>query len=104
MLAAAKLGRDPAGEVKAARAEAKAALIVGEVVEWYIERQEQRLKSRSYTEIVRHLRVDAKPLHAHRMDKVTQRMIADLLEDIAKRAPVAAKPRARELIGAVRLG
>jgi integrase len=90
LLAAAKLGRDPAGEVNAARAEAKAAMTIGEAVEKYLDRQEQHLKPRSYAEIVRHLRVDAKPLHRHRVDKVTQRMVADLLEDIARRAPVAA--------------
>jgi integrase len=90
LFAKVKLNQDPAGEAAAKKAETNAALRFDAVVEQYLEWQQKRMKSRSHAEIVRHLRVDAKPLHTYRVDQVTQAMVADLLDSIVDRAPVAA--------------
>ena len=86
LLAKARLGGDPAGEMKAA----KSGITVGKLVEQYLARQKARMKARSYVELERHLQQKLKPLHGERADHVTQRAVVQLLEAIAETAPVAA--------------
>ena len=55
LIAAVKLGGDPAGQAKEARAAAKAAITVGELVAAYLKHQKPRMRKRSYEELRRHL-------------------------------------------------
>ncbi len=56
----------------------------------YLAYQEPRMKLRNYAELKRHLESHAKPLHTDRVRQVTQRSVVDLLQRLAKTAPVAA--------------
>jgi integrase len=104
LLAAVKLGGDPAGDVKNARAAARAAITVRDLVTRYLKYQKSRMRVRSFEELRRHLSgakdeggsrprhgkpLDAKPLHKH-AGRVTRAMIAEVLEDIAEVAPTTA--------------
>jgi len=62
ILAAVRLGKDPAGD-KAERRE-KLAETFGALLPRFLARQRQRLKPRSYEEVERHLLAHAKPLHS----------------------------------------
>jgi integrase len=84
LIASAKLGGDPAGEVEAAKREAKTALAVAELADRYLDNQKPRIRPRSYIELERHLKKHAKPLHSEGAGKVTQRAIVDLLHGVAK--------------------
>lgn len=86
LLAAAKLGGDPA----AARRQAKASIGTRAMVDAYLEHQAARMKARSHQELKRHLLVHAKPLHSTPACDVTQREVVKLLGRIAEAAPVAA--------------
>ncbi|MGH7083917.1 MAG: tyrosine-type recombinase/integrase, partial [Acetobacteraceae bacterium] len=101
LLAAAKLGGDPAAEAK----KAKGALKLEELIARYLEHQKPRVKGRSYTELERHLRTyfdgkegkeDKAPLREHRSllkqaaGGVTQRQIVELLQRLGQTAPIAA--------------
>lgn len=105
LIAAAKLGGDPAGEAKQAKAATKAAITVGELVEKYLANQRARMRERSFEELRRHLGgakpdgesrprygkpLDAKPLHNRPAGKVTQREIVELLQGMAGVAPTTA--------------
>lgn len=105
LIAEARLGGDPAGNVKQAKAEAKEAITVGELVEKYLTHQRPRLRTRSYEELRRHLGgrrdagesrprhgkpLDVKPLHGLRAARLTQRDIVELLQGIAQLAPTQA--------------
>jgi integrase len=86
LLAAAKLGGDPAGEAKKRRMEIR----LGELVERYLANQKPRMRARSFEELSRHLTVHAKPLHGQAAARVTQRALAELFQGLASRAPVTA--------------
>jgi integrase len=101
---AARDGRDIRAERKAAReaAAAKAADTLGRMIEAYLERRAKpRQKPRSYIETERNLRVAWGPLHAHPVDGVTRRDVADQLERIRReRGPTAARNARVYLSGA----
>ena len=89
LLAAVRLGRDPASEKLEARAEA--AETFGALLPRYLARQRAKLKPRSYVETERHLLVTAKPLHSHPVKKLDRRVIAMRLAAAAESSgPVAA--------------
>jgi len=104
LISAVKLGGDPAGEVKQARAAAKAAITVREVVDRYLRHQKLRMRERSYEELRRHLggakegkgrprhgkALDAKPLHSRPAARVTQQEVVELLQGMADLAPITA--------------
>jgi site-specific recombinase XerD len=99
LLAAVKLGQDPAGEAAAKKAEVKAAITFAELVERYLDHQKRRLKPRSFDELQRHLRKHAKPLHEQHAGKVTKRAVVELLEDVVERGPVGANRTRAALSG-----
>jgi integrase len=105
LIAVVKLGGDPAGDTKQAKAAAKAAITVGELVNRYLMHQKSRMRERSYEELRRHLGgardgvksrprharpLDATPIHKHAASRVTQRMAVELLQDLALVAPTTA--------------
>jgi integrase len=89
ILAAVRLGKDPAGDIAAAR-HAPLAASFAEEMERFLHFQQQRLKPRSLLEVDRHLRVNGKPLHALELAKIDRRTIATQLTRIAEKHPVAA--------------
>jgi hypothetical protein len=80
LLAQVRLGKDPAADK--ARARVAAAETFGALLPRFLKRQETRLRPRSYVETVRHLEVNAKPLHGLPIEAVTRRAIADQLAKI----------------------
>lgn len=68
LLAAARLGRDPAGERIEARVQAAETL--GALLPRFLARQRAELKSRTYQEVERHLLVQAEPLHARALKSI----------------------------------
>jgi integrase len=89
ILAAVRLGKDPAGDIAAAR-NAPLAVSFGEEMERFLRFQQQRLKPRTLLEVDRHLRVHGKALHGLELAKIDRRTIATQLTRIAERGPVAA--------------
>ena len=82
LLAAVRLGRDPAGEKLEARAEA--AETFGALLPRYLARQSAKLKPRSLVETKRHLLVRAKPLHPRPVRTIDRRAIAIRLSEVAE--------------------
>jgi integrase len=82
LLAAVKLGGDPAK----AKAEERAAAAntVGALIPAFLERQRQRLKPRSVIETTRHLTKHARPLHSQGIKSIDRRMVAQLLGEIER--------------------
>jgi integrase len=82
IMAAVRLGGDPAQE----RAEAReqAANTIGGLVPVFIGRQRKRLRPRSMVEVERHLLKHAKPLHGQGVKAIDRRAIAKLLEGIER--------------------
>jgi integrase len=105
LMAAVKLGGDPAGEAKDAKDAARAAITVGDLVEKYLKHQKPRIRERSYEELRRHLGspkdggivrprhskpLDATPLHKLPAGRVSQRAVVELMQGIADAAPTTA--------------
>ena len=86
LIASAKLGGDPAGE----REQARRAITVAELANSYLTHQRDRMKPRSFGELRRHLDKHATPLLGQPAAGLTQRAIVELLQNIAKAAPVTA--------------
>ena len=98
LLAAVRLGNDPAAEKSADRA--NAAHAVGALLPRFLARQRARLKPRSLQETVRHLEQHVRPLHAYPIEKVDRRQVAGLLSDIADASGPAAANRVRASLSA----
>jgi integrase len=94
LLAAVRLGRDPAGEKVDARRQAmdKAAeTFGGELLRRYLAHKRASVRPRSYVEIERHLRGHAKSLHGRPVTGIKRRDIAIVVAKIAETSgPVAA--------------
>jgi integrase len=89
LLAAVRLGRDPAGDRLEARA--KTAETFGALLPRFLVRQRARLKPRSYEEVERHLLVHSKSLHSRPVTELDRRAVAVRLSEIADRSgPTAA--------------
>jgi integrase len=98
LLAAVRLGRDPAAEKATVRA--KAAETFGALLPRFLERQRARLKPRSFEEVERHLAAHAKPLHGRPIEAIDRRAIATRLAEIAKASGPAASNRVRTSLSA----
>jgi integrase len=98
ILAAVRLGRDPAGEKLEARSKIEASF--ASLLPRFLARQRSRLKPRSYEETERHLLAHAKPLHGLGVEKIDRRMIALRLGEIAERNGPAAANRVRASLSA----
>ena len=98
LLAAVRLGRDPASEKAEVRA--KAAETFGALLARFMERQRARLKRRSYEEVERHLLMHAKPLHTRPIEAIDRRAIASHLAEIARTSGPAASNRVRASLSA----
>jgi integrase len=89
LLAKARLGQDPAGEKAEARA--AAAMTFGSILPRYLERQQARLKPRSFQEVDRHLSSHLQTFHSQPIGDIDRRTIAVRLAEIAKASgPTAA--------------
>jgi integrase len=82
LLAAVKLGRDPAAEKHTARV--KAGETFGALLPRHLAHQRAALKPRSYQEVERHLTAHCRPLHGRPVDAIDQRAAALLLANIAE--------------------
>ena len=99
IMAAVRLGRDPAGEKLEFRV--RAAETFGKAVERFLERQRVRLRPRSYSEVERHLDRQAKPLHRLPLAKIDRRTIAGRLSELAKESGPIAADRCRASLSAL---
>jgi integrase len=89
ILAAVRLGQDPASAKIEARA--KVAQTFGSLLPGYLAHQRTRLKPRSFEEVERHLANHLKSLHPRAIDAIDRRAIAIKLGEIAEsRGPTAA--------------
>ena len=88
LLAAVRLGRDPAGEKLEQRQ--KISTTFGALLPRFLARQRSRLKPRSYLETKRHLLVHARPLHGLGVEKIDRRTIAIRLAELEQNGPAAA--------------
>ena len=99
LLAAVRLGRDPAGEKLEQRQ--KVSTTFGALLPRFLARQRSRLKPRSYQEAERHLLVHAKPLHGLGVEKIDRRTIAIRLAELASRTgrprPTGSAPACRRI-------
>jgi integrase len=75
-----RLGRDPSADKSEARAQS--ATTFKAVAQKYLDRQKSELRPRSYREIVRHLNVNARPLHSEPLAKIDRRRIAELISGL----------------------
>jgi len=98
LLAQVRLGKDPAADK--ARARVAAAETFGALLPRFLKRQETRLRPRSYVETVRHLEVNAKPLHGLPIEAVTRRAIADQLAKIEEGIGAVTRNRVRSSLSA----
>jgi integrase len=98
LLAKVRLGGDPAAEKDQARV--RASETFGALLPTYLERQQARMKPRSYAETGRHLERHAKALHRLPIESITRRTIAAQLTKIAKQnGPTAANRTRASLSG-----
>ena len=98
LLAKVRLGGDPAAEKKQARV--KAGETFGALLPRFLKYQETRTKPRSHVETVRHLQVNAKPLHSLPIETVTRRVIAEQLAKIEETIGAITRNRARSSLSA----
>src|SRR5262249_10238739 len=98
LLAQVRLGRDPASEKELAKATAGETF--GALLPRFLEHQKTRIRPRSYVETVRHLEVNARPLHGLPITAVTRRTIADRLALIQKDIGAVTRNRARSSLSA----
>jgi integrase len=99
LLAAVRVGRDPAGEKIETRARADETL--GTIAERFLARQEARLRRSSYLETQRYLRGHWKPLHGYSLGKVSRATVANQLSSIAVKSGPTAADRARAALSAL---
>jgi integrase len=80
LYAKVRLGADPAGEKEHARL--KAGETFEAILGPYLERKRGELRESSYSDVERHLRIHAKPLHRMQFDKITRRDVASCIASI----------------------
>ena len=99
-LAHKDLGKDP--QAARAAAKARAAVTLGSVIKNYLSRQvTPRLRSRSATEVKRHLEKHWSPLHRHQIDKITRTMVASRLAELVEASGPIAANRSRASLNAM---
>ncbi|HEY2758893.1 MAG TPA: integrase arm-type DNA-binding domain-containing protein, partial [Pseudolabrys sp.] len=97
-LAEVTLGRDPQAEREAAKA--KAAVLLGPVVDRYLELKKTKTRKNTYVADHRYLTSYWKPLRKLPIESVTRRQVAARLNDLlSERGPTAAA-RARQSLSA----
>jgi len=98
LYAQVRLGGDPAGEKAAAKVQ------TGETFQAaaraFLERQRGRVRPRTYTDIERHLLVNAKPLHALPLSGVHRRDVATILNAIGTSSGAVTANRLRSTLSA----
>jgi integrase len=99
ILAAVKLGGDPAKDKAEARAQA--AHTLGALIPAFLDRQRKRLKPRSMIETERHLTKHARPLHAQGIKSIDRRAVAQLLEEIERNNGAACANSVRASLSAL---
>jgi integrase len=102
-----RLGGDPAADKETARLETNN--IVGPLIDQYLDARKLEWRPNSLREFKRHLLVYAKPLHGLPIGTLSQRTVADLLNDTAKASGAVAANRLRATLAAflswtIRLG
>jgi integrase len=97
VLAAARLGQDPAAAKRQTRDEALArnSEIIGAILPRYLKLKAVELKPRSYKEVERHLDAHGGPLHKRPIREVTLRDAANFLAGIADSNGLVARNRVR---------
>ena len=98
LLAQVRLGRDPASEKKSAKAAAGETFSA--LLPRFLKHQETRLRPRSYVETVRHLQVNAKPLHGMPIEAITRRAIAEQLAKVEEDNGAVTRNRVRSSLSA----
>src|SRR6516164_11037908 len=98
LLAKVRLGEDPAADKH--RVKVAAGETFGALLPRFLERQETRLRPRSYVETVRHLQVHARPLHGLPIEAVTRRAIADQLAKVEENTGAVTRNRVRSSLSA----
>ena len=94
-----RLGGDPAAD-KRIKIE-RASHTLGGLVERYLAQQETELRSGSYREVKRHLRLHVKPLHGLPVDIIDQRTVAGQLVTIEKSSGPVTANRVRASLSAM---
>jgi integrase len=98
ILAAVRLGQDPA--VKKTEARARASETLGALLPRYLAHQRARLRSRSFDQVEHHLSVHARPLHSQPIAAIGQRAVAIRLHEIAETAGPTTANRVRASLSA----
>jgi integrase len=98
MYAKVRLGGDPAGEK--AHARLKAGETFEAVAAQYLQRQQGKLRQRSYDQVQRHVNLYAKPLHRLQLDKITRRDIATCISAVRTNRGLVTGNRARATLSA----
>ena len=98
ILAAVRLGRDPANEKSSARAKARKTF--GSLLANYLDHQRSALKPRSFEEVERHLLTHCGPMHTKPIDTIDQKLAAQLLANIKRNSGPTAANRVRTSVGA----
>src|SRR6516165_6755626 len=82
LIARVALGEDPALDKE--KAKQQASVLVGSMIELFLERQKREWRPTTYVEAERHLTRDAAPLHKLPVTGVTQARVVELLDEIAE--------------------
>lgn len=93
MYAKVRLGGDPAGEKKHARA--KATETFDAIVKLYLEHQKLQLRPTSYVNLKHHLNAHAKALHRLQLEKITKRDVAACVATIKTNSGIVISNRVR---------
>jgi hypothetical protein len=98
IMAAVRLGRDPAGERQQARADH--AQSFGRVVPRYLDHKRLSLRPSTYSEVERALLVHARPLHGMAIKAIDRRTVAKLIGDLITTSGPASADRVRATLHA----
>jgi integrase len=98
ILAAVRLGQDPA--TKKAEARAQASETLGALLPRYLAHQRARLRPRSFYQVEHHLSIHARPLHSQPVTAIHQRAVAIRLHEIAETAGATTANRVRSSLAA----
>jgi integrase len=93
LYAKVRLGGDPAGEKRHARA--KATETFDAIVKLYLDRQRLQLRPSSYVNLKHHLNVHAKALHRLQLEKITRRDIASCVMSVKTNSGIVISNRVR---------
>jgi integrase len=98
ILAAVRLGRDPAGERQQARGDHAQSL--GRVLPRYLDYKRQSLRASTHSEVTRALMIHARPLHGMAIKAIDRRVVAALIGDLVTTSGPASADRTRATLHA----